>query len=455
MNTQITPRQILRKALMLAVLLLLLITSLSYAQPGWYPVRVDTTTGWSWNFFTNSNTGYSVGFKGLTPTEYFPTVIKTTNAGINWFEQHTPLKDTVSFFRCVFFTDANTGFITVAKVSDNTFGRILKTTNAGINWYNVPLPVSKHMTMIHFINSTTGYATGYEVILKTTDAGENWVLSSWGTGYLFAIHFTDVNTGFFVGNFGCIYKTTNGGNNWSTLQPTSIHLWGLWFINSNTGFAVGGNSNMTPNIILKTTNAGTNWDSVSHSYSTGLLWSVRFISPETGYIIGFCGNVLKTTNGGLNWVKQILPVPDSSTCEARNCFFTSANTGYIASDIYYPGEIGYIFKTTNGGATWIKPVNNEFPTEYRLEQNYPNPFNPVTSIKFQVAGVGHPEYSGQTVTLQVFDLLGKEVAVLVNDKLQAGTYEVTFDAVDLTSGIYFYKLTAGKFTDTKKLVLIK
>jgi 5-hydroxyisourate hydrolase-like protein (transthyretin family) len=63
--------------------------------------------------------------------------------------------------------------------------------------------------------------------------------------------------------------------------------------------------------------------------------------------------------------------------------------------------------------------------------------------------------SSQTVTLKVFDLLGREVAVLVNEKLQAGTYEVSFDAGDLPSGTYFYRLTAGKFTDTKKLVLMK
>jgi hypothetical protein len=92
--------------------------------------------------------------------------------------------------------------------------------------------------------------------------------------------------------------------------------------------------------------------------------------------------------------------------------------------------------------------NNETPQKYTLEQNYPNPFNPVTNIKF-----GIPENG--SVQLKVYDILGKEVAELVNEKLNAGIYEVKFDAGSLSSGIYFYKLETQSYKETKKMILIK
>ncbi|MBK9099654.1 MAG: T9SS type A sorting domain-containing protein [bacterium] len=86
--------------------------------------------------------------------------------------------------------------------------------------------------------------------------------------------------------------------------------------------------------------------------------------------------------------------------------------------------------------------------DFNLMQNYPNPFNPSTVISYQLSVSGD-------VTLKVFDILGNEVATLVNELKPAGNYEVEFDASSLTSGVYFYKLQAGTFVDTKKMVLLK
>ena len=98
----------------------------------------------------------------------------------------------------------------------------------------------------------------------------------------------------------------------------------------------------------------------------------------------------------------------------------------------------------------------------KLEQNYPNPFNPSTKIKFSIPVVETGYIPSLLVTLKVYDIIGNEVATLVNEELSAGEYEVTFDSHsslskirDLPSGIYFYKLNAGNFSATKKLVLIK
>ena len=96
----------------------------------------------------------------------------------------------------------------------------------------------------------------------------------------------------------------------------------------------------------------------------------------------------------------------------------------------------------------IHNITTEIPSKYDLAQNYPNPFNPVTNLEFGIPDLGF-------VSLKIYDLLGKEVVTLVNEKLNPGTYRVEFDAGSLTSGVYFYRLTSGDFTDTKRMVLVK
>ena len=96
----------------------------------------------------------------------------------------------------------------------------------------------------------------------------------------------------------------------------------------------------------------------------------------------------------------------------------------------------------------LVPISTEIPERFSLSQNYPNPFNPVTRIRFSISNAAD-------VKLQVFDILGKEVKVLVNDVFSPGVYEADFDASNLPSGVYFYKLTAGTFSESKKMVLLK
>ena len=113
-------------------------------------------------------------------------------------------------------------------------------------------------------------------------------------------------------------------------------------------------------------------------------------------------------------------------------------------------------KTTNGGVVTnvIQNNLNSTPKEYYLSQNYPNPFNPTTNIHYEIPKNGF-------VKLVVFDILGREIQTLVNEKQNAGTYDVTFNArqpglgINLSSGIYFYTLTIGDFKETKKFVLLK
>jgi len=109
----------------------------------------------------------------------------------------------------------------------------------------------------------------------------------------------------------------------------------------------------------------------------------------------------------------------------------------------------FITATEGGVLTGIKKdLNLNIPDGYSLEQNYPNPFNPSTIIRFSI-----PEESN--VSIVVFNSLGEEVRTLVNEKFTSGSYEVEFDASGLPSGIYLYKINAGSFVETKKMILLK
>lgn len=103
----------------------------------------------------------------------------------------------------------------------------------------------------------------------------------------------------------------------------------------------------------------------------------------------------------------------------------------------------------------IENEETELPENFRLEQNYPNPFNPSTKIKFTVPTVETHRDASLLVTLRIYNVLGNEIVTLVNEEKSPGTYEVDFDASGLTSGVYYYRLTSGSFTETKKMILLR
>ncbi|OGU45068.1 MAG: hypothetical protein A2000_16865 [Ignavibacteria bacterium GWB2_36_8] len=111
----------------------------------------------------------------------------------------------------------------------------------------------------------------------------------------------------------------------------------------------------------------------------------------------------------------------------------------------HPGETGVNFNFT---MTDVEEGQSVVPNEFSLLQNFPNPFNPSTLISYKLKETGN-------VQLKVYNILGDEIATLVNELKPAGNYEITWQAVNLPSGIYFYRLQAGSFTDTKKMLLLK
>ena len=170
--------------------------------------------------------------------------------------------------------------------------------------------------------------------------------------------------------------------------------------------------------------------------------------PKGSFGIGF----YTSTDDGENWEQNNNGLQSNPPISALS---GNANeSGESIADVhFYTG----FFENMNGGArifkitynvTDVKPISSRIPDSYKLNQNYPNPFNPTTNIEYTIP-------SESFVELKVYDVLGKEVSVLVSGQVNAGFYEIEFDATTLPSGIYFYKLQAGDFVETKKMVLVK
>ena len=146
--------------------------------------------------------------------------------------------------------------------------------------------------------------------------------------------------------------------------------------------------------------------------------------------------IFKTTNGGTTWVNQQEP----SRIQLNDVKYVSPTVNYCV------GDYGYI--SNIGGIVGTEVNHNEIPGKFSLEQNYTNPFNPSTSIKFSVPGDGN-------VKIVVYDIAGKEIATLINADMKTGKYKVEFDGTGLSSGVYFYKLISADYVEVKKMVFLK
>ena len=214
---------------------------------------------------------------------------------------------------------------------------------------------------------------------------------------------------------------------------SSANLRSVSFASLNEGFAVGENGT-----IIKSSDGGDNW-SQQFSQSGLQLNKVLFLNPNTGWVVGEDGTILFTTNSGTQWNNFNFP----SKVWLWDIFFINSTTGWIV------GNDGLVLKTTNGGGfIGIEDPGISIPSKFSLYQNYPNPFNLSTLIVYEIA-----EYSN--VNLTVFDILGREIKTIVNSYHVPGKYSIKFNAEHLVSGIYYYRLETEKFTDSKKMVLVK
>ena len=436
--------------------------------------------------FINEYIGMAVGIYG--------TILKTTDGGQNWVGQTSGTGFT---FLAIQMLNEN------VAVSVGYFGTILKTINGGETWIPKSSGTGKHIYSVSFVDMDNGFAVGGVggttdggIILKTTDGGETWVTKLEGIPEtLYGVSFVNVNNGTAVGGYWNLYNRTkiilrsnDSGENWNVqLFETVNPLRGVSCTDSSNGTAVG-----EYGVVFRTTDAGLSWVNQPSSTDNTLI-AVSFTDANNGWAVGWYGTVLHTNNGGTpveltsfyaNYIQNenTIELTWSTATETNNSGFgilrfaqndndewskigfvpghgtTTEKQHYSFTDNdVKPGKYQYKLKQIDYDGTFeysqIVEIEIPFTIEFSLSQNYPNPFNPVTKIKYSIPQNLRRETGN--VSLKIYDVLGREITTLVNEEKPAGEYEVEFNGSNLPSGIYFYQLNAGVFTETKKMILLK
>ena len=407
-------------------ILVLLLLSNVCMQAQWKLI----STGYNANLYSvqffDTLSGIIVGANGL--------LLRTTDSGEHWNANLNFLNNYDDFYSVSLYNNSS-GWIS------GRYGVLLQTTDKGETWV-VKNDFSSTMggyflSQIIFINDMEGWTCGVTNTLFRTKFGDGFWTKEYvsrGSNTLGYMYTKDCTSGYLIGKSGVAVKTTDHGYSWTTMRTgvTTI-LQNVTFINDTVGWIIGDSST-----ILKTTDGGSHWSKYEMQSQYVLKW-ITFVDDSVGWIVGGIGVIMKTTNAGATWDS----VPSGTTTTLRAIFFKDKNHGYIVGD---SGKV-LLYDTTF--TTSVNPEQRGVqPVSFEVSQNYPNPFNPTTTINFSIP-------HNELVELKVFDILGKEVQTLINQKYSTGSHTVQFDASHLASGIYIYRLKAGENVASRKIVLMK
>ncbi|MBI5404196.1 MAG: T9SS type A sorting domain-containing protein [Ignavibacteriae bacterium] len=301
-------------------------------------------------------------------------------------------------------------------------GSLFYTDNNGTNWIN---PMSGLQVVSVSSNNSYVFCCGNSGLYVSSNNGVNW--TSHLTNQLNYLLVKDNYV--YTGNSSSLRISSDNGANWA---QTSVDGKVINSLASNGSDIFAG----TINGLYRSTNNGTNWNLISAAN----LNVQAILAFDSNLLIGeFYGNgIYKSTNLGVNWIQRNEGFPAG----------TALHVLYKTQYYVFAGGPSGLWRRNLQNVLLVNTNTENIPEKFSLSQNYPNPFNPSTNIKFRIK-------NNKYTTLKIYDVLGKEVATLVNEKLKPGEYEVTFDGSELPSGVYFYKLTTDDFTETKKMLMIK
>jgi len=466
-----------------------------FAGTSGHGVYFSSDNGFSWANSNNLNNKNVISFTSNGNDTYAGSdgVYKSTDFGLTWYRNSTnnnPVKSLTAKDNIIFAGYLNDG--------------IYFSSNNGLNWLQSNLYLDEVNSIFEYgndifagakhglyISNDTGKyfkattLTNHEInaitscnnilfagsdnfgVYSSSDSGTTWILTSLNGYPVFS--FCTLGNTVYAGTSEGIFVTTNFGNNWTQTGLYNYIIYSL-IIKNNIIYAG------TQDGIFISTNNGLLWQQSSLTF-----FKILSLSFNDNFI--FAGaeeyGMFTSSNNGINWNQAIFPHTSVKS------ILTFENY-VIAGTMYYPFGV---FVSTDYGISWYlknqglndlthiltinKIKNNIFigtefsawrrtlidltevvekssniSSSYLLEQNYPNPFNPSTNIRYQIT-------CNKYVTLKVYDLLGKEVAILVNENQKPGKYEVAFNGSLLPSGIYLYRLEAGDFRETRKMILIK
>ncbi len=365
-------------------------------------------------------------------------IFASTPSGVQSMNVHTKKWTNLGLHDVFGIAISPGGILYAATFADGLF----KSFDFGKNWLLTNLNKDSIMSTYNVLalNDDTVFVATEFNLRKTTDGGESWLVLPVKTNFFSRGMYLN-NSDLWVTGFGKstynLYKSEDGiqfdstfsGFDWSENNCISGLKNGIIFI---TDRSLG---------TFRTTNNGGSWQKILPGKQS--IWTVY--SGEGGLILGGARDSLWiSSNYGDNWYGIPLPLKrNSNITEIKKGNDSQLYIGTYAEGLF---EADIITGLEEGIS---------MASSYFLSQNYPNPFNPSTYIKFKIANT-------EFVSLKIYDVLGKEIAVLINEEKEPGEYEINFNAAGLTSGVYFYKLSAtpvggqpGSFTETKKMILLR
>jgi photosystem II stability/assembly factor-like uncharacterized protein len=405
-------------------------------------------------------------------------IYRSTDNGGSW----TPSAKGITALLVYSMTAAN------GRVYAGTTYGVARTTDNGTTWTQAAAPIKGRAIYSVFAKGGYVYAgTGGDGPYRSSDNGDTWAAANTGfpTGSARSARALAADTNWiYCATFAGMYRSSDNGGSWSAAQAgitdsmmESVCAW--------NGLVLAG----AQNHVYRSTNSGVSWTAVASGLPSEPAYSI--VRSDSVFFVAFYlgGNpsVYRSTDMGVTWAPASNGVPGSTQVIQR--LFSSGRNVYggatwdgvwltidkgaswtdVSSGLIGPGlrvaaiteSGGYIFAGALKGGVWRRPSSQLVSVPrvgegdgradaFRLEQNYPNPFNPATVIAYSVHGS-----AAQTIQLRVFDLLGREVATLVNGRQEPGRHSATFDAAGHASGVYYYMLSASGQTDSRRMLLIK
>ncbi|HSL89232.1 MAG TPA: T9SS type A sorting domain-containing protein [Ignavibacteriaceae bacterium] len=438
---------------------------------------------WGWGIWKSTDNGNTWNQKNSGLGHFYIKSMHISNdgnvyAGLNGGGIYRS-PDNCESWSQVGITVAGVKKIVINPANENLFAAVngmSRSTDGGLTWQPINKGLISYDTKSIIVkDDTTIFCSfvnnDYGTVFRSLDNGDNWVRADTGIQNQTVDAMTvDAEGNVYAGNYYGVYKSTNNGSIWNLIGPpgydfkpsglafnsngdlfmasASSGIWRLthgdttWnqLLTSGVYSLMCGNNDYLYSAHMRSTDNGDNWTQMNLDWFTS-----SFAENSIGHL--FCGTfnygsgVWRSTDYGDTWtqINTELPIMDIRSVAVDS------------EDYLYAGTNGYsMFKTTTSTVTSVEE-DRTIPTMFSLEQNYPNPFNPSTVISWQ-----SPVGSHQII--KVFDVLGNEIATLVDEYKPAGRYEVEFNSSgirDLASGIYFYRLMAGDFIQTKKMILLK
>jgi photosystem II stability/assembly factor-like uncharacterized protein len=367
----------------------------------------------------------------------------TTNGGSQWIQK----------------TTGDGGYTIVDPVNTNYIygqyvqGSIQRSANSGVSFTNITPSGSSGGLFYNPYEMAPGdhntIVFGRADIWKTTNAQTATTSAGWtqiattsivnGSISAIGISSTNINKIYIGTSNGRILVTTDNGATWPT-QTGFSYVSDFAVDNTNDAVCYATITGTGGIHVWKTTNSGVNWNNITGNLPNIAANSIvlRTATPRMIFV-GTDIGIFQSTDEGANWI--------------------SFNSGFPSVQIYdmkYKQTVGLILVATHGRGCWTFDLNStlgidpfgQIPEQYNLSQNFPNPFNPSTNIEFDL-----PKYG--FVTLEIYDVNGRTIDKLVNTNMNAGHYQIRWDASNYSSGVYFYKISTNDFKDIKRMMLVK